>query len=274
MRLENFVDSNNYNYKNWNTNISLKKLINSHEWDDFFDNYLDPKILKSIEKNLKTIIKEGDTVYPPPKLLFNSINTTTLKNIRVVFVGQDPYPGECKSTKIPYAMGMSFSVPHGCDTPASLKNIYKNMKKFKHIKNMPKSGNLIGWALQGCLFYNTTLTVTKGKSNSHSKIWKEFSRKFIEYLSLKKNNIIFVAWGNYAIDILKNVDRKKHSVLKCSHPSPLSFNKSVNRLEDGKNIIIDSFERFDTFGKINEQLIKYGKNPIIWDVLDLTSSTL
>ena len=87
-------------------------------------------------------------LYPKPNYLFKAFNMCPLDEIKVVFIGQDPYFNhEIYNDKIvPQAHGLSFSVPIGFDIPSSLNNIYNNLKKYKHIKTVPNHGCLDYWA--------------------------------------------------------------------------------------------------------------------------------
>ena len=199
-------------------------------------------------------------IYPYPNLLFNAFILTPLSNVKVVILGQDPYHcNEIHHDKIiPQAMGLSFSVPKGMKIPSSLQNIYKNLLKYKHIEIKPNHGNLSFWAYQGCLMLNTSLTVQHSYPNSHSKYWLPFTDKIIKYISNKLNNIVFVLWGNPALNKLNLIDQNKHKIIISSHPSGLSYNKKL------KNY--DSFENTDHFGEINKYLKEKNKKQIIWQV--------
>jgi hypothetical protein len=99
---------------------------------------------------------------------------------------------------------------------------------FKELKadlgiNIPTHGCLESWARQGVLLLNTVLTVEQGKAGSHHKKgWEEFTDKVIEILNREKENLVFILWGAPAQKKAKQVDTKKHLILKSVHPSPLS----------------------------------------------------
>lgn len=109
------------------------------------DSFLKLKAFLDVEK------KAGKTIYPPPHLIYNWSRMTPLETIKVVIVGQDPYhqPGQ--------ACGLSFSVPMGKAVPASLQNIYKELKAEYPDFVAPKHGCLDGWARQGVLLLNACL---------------------------------------------------------------------------------------------------------------------
>ena len=88
------------------------------------------------------------------------------------------------------------------------------------------------------------------------KHWKSFTKYLIQYLNVNCDNLIFVAWGAFAHEILKDINTEKHTLIVSSHPSPLSNSKPYG--------IYPMFNNSKPFSKINNQLIKYGKKSIDW----------
>ena len=155
--------------------------------------------------------RELHEVFPSKEDVFNAFKYFEPEQTKVVIIGQDPYhqPGQ--------ANGLAFSVAPGVKIPPSLRNIFKEMGKTN-----VESGDLTYLAKQGVLLINTTLTVQIGKPNSHSIIWKGFTKNLIKNLSEKVDTpIVFMLWGNHAKKMEEVID-KKHIILKASHPSPLS----------------------------------------------------
>lgn len=157
-----------------------------------------------------------DTVYPPPKLVFNAFAHCPFPKVKVVILGQDPYHGAGQ------AHGLCFSVPDGVKSPPSLQNIYKEIKADIGSEISP-SGNLARWADQGVLLLNATLTVGAGRAGSHQGWgWEQFTDAVIKKISDQKEHIVFLLWGKYAQEKGKNINTKKHLVLTAAHPSPFS----------------------------------------------------
>ncbi len=159
---------------------------------------------------------KGKTIYPPGALIFNAFDTTPLSGLKVVILGQDPYirPNQ--------AMGLSFSVPKGIRTPPSLKNIYKELNTDLGTP-IVDHGDLTAWANQGVFLLNAALTVEAGKSGTHLKNgWGQFTDAVIRLISEKKENIVFMLWGNFAKAKGELIDDSKHLVLKAAHPSPMA----------------------------------------------------
>lgn len=156
------------------------------------------------------------TVYPPPRLIFNALDSVPVDEVKVIIIGQDPYHGAGQ------AHGLSFSVPNGVPLPPSLKNIYKEIES--DLGRPPQlSGNLSRWAKQGVLLLNATLTVRASQAASHQNIgWETFTDAVIYRLADTKKNLVFILWGSHAQKKCTHIDPNKHLILKSVHPSPLS----------------------------------------------------
>ena len=233
--------------------VKIKPDINT-TWIPIFEKVMSNKKFKNVEEQLSEYVKGKYNIFPYPDLLFLAFKHTSTDNLKVVILGQDPYPNSEKG--IPQGMGLSFSVPEGLQIPSSLQNIYINMKSFGHIANIPKHGNLEFIAKQGCLFLNTALTVAEGEKNSHSEIWKWFTNDLIKEISDNFENLVFVLWGAPALEKKKLIDCDKHKVVVSSHPSGLSYNKKLN--------VYGSFKETDHFGEINKYLISKNKIPLVY----------
>jgi len=142
--------------------------------------------------------------------------------VKVVILGQDPYPTPGN------AMGLSFSVRKGVKIPASLNNIFKSLEDCKLEKTFtkPNHGDLTKWAEQGVLLLNSGLTVEKGLPNSHSSLrWKDLTNTIIEIVSKVNSKVVFMLWGNDAIRKKELIDRDRHFVIRSVHPSPMAVNR-------------------------------------------------
>jgi len=160
--------------------------------------------------------------YPPEELIFSAFNHCSFQDLKVVIIGQDPYHGEGE------ANGLSFSVNDDAKIPPSLQNIFKEINMDLDSIFMPTSGNLEKWAKQGVLLLNSSLTVQKDIANSHKHLkWNLFTDAVIQAISDKKENIVFLLWGNFAQKKGKGdkIDRSKHFVLESGHPSFASVHK-------------------------------------------------
>lgn len=220
-------------------NVKIEKSWKEALKEEFLSPYFE-----NLKKNL-IISKKHSTVFPPSNLIFNAFNLTPFDKVKVVILGQDPYHGDNQ------AMGLSFSVPKGVRVPPSLKNIYKEIYDDLGI-NEPNSGDLTYWAKQGVLLLNASLSVEKGRPNSHKDFgWHRFSDAVIKKISDEKYGVIFLLWGNFAKNKANLIDQNKHFILTAPHPSPLARG---------------GFFGCKHFSKTNGILKKLGKSPIDWDL--------
>ena len=175
--------------------------------------------MKNIKNFLLTEIQNKKIIYPNPKNFFKAFEKTPFDKVKVVILGQDPYhwPNQ--------AQGFCFSVSDWQKLPPSLKNIYKEIETSLNIK-MWDSGDLTKWSEQWILLLNSILTVEWWKPASHSKIWWEnFTDEVIKKISEKKENVVFLLWWTFAQSKENLIDKKKHFILKTTHPSPFSAHR-------------------------------------------------
>ena len=171
-------------------------------------------------KNLAAFVKTAyanGVVYPPGKYIFEAFNRTPFDKVKVVILGQDPYhePNQ--------AHGLCFSVQKGVRLPPSLVNIYKELEDEFGTKFLDRDGDLSHWADQGVLLLNATLTVAAGNAGSHQGHgWEMFTDAVVSKLAEQRENLVFMLWGSYARRKGAVINRKRHLVLECAHPSPLS----------------------------------------------------
>ncbi|MFR8441248.1 MAG: uracil-DNA glycosylase [Campylobacter sp.] len=197
-----------------------------------------------IKENLLAA-KAREIVYPPGNLIFNAFNLTPFERVRAVILGQDPYHGAHQ------AMGLSFSVPRGVRIPPSLVNIYKEIKSDLGISE-PASGDLSYWAKQGVLLLNASLSVGANRANSHSGFgWQVFTDAVIKILSARRQNLVFMLWGNFAKAKSALIDAQRHLILTAAHPSPLAGG---------------AFFGCRHFSRCNEYLRAHGLGEIDWDL--------
>ncbi len=201
---------------------------------------------KSYFSDLKSFLvseKQHYFVYPPSDRIFAAFNFTPFNRVEVVILGQDPYHGPGQ------ANGLCFSVADGVKQPPSLVNIFKELRDDLGCQ-IPLSGNLESWAKQGVFLLNATLTVRANAAGSHqNKGWEQFTDSVIKTISEKKENVVFMLWGNYAKAKADLIDADKHLILTAAHPSPLARGAYFGSKH---------------FSKANTYLESKGKKPIDW----------
>ena len=216
----------------------------SDEWLEILDT-------KELDGVIETIETKGDTknITPITSKVFEFARLTDLNNIKVVILGQDPYP------RAGDAHGLAFSCLN--NVPASLKNIYKCLINYKLIKSMPTEGNLYYWAEQGVLLLNCALTTVVGKSNEHAKYWYDYTanliKKIVDIYRSNKKPLIFMLWGNnakryesYILDVVVDVvdDSQSDSTIDKSKDKNKTTSKARDKTTD-KNKTTDKDKNTD-----------------------------
>lgn len=185
-------------------------------------------------------------VFPRPSRIFAAFDACPFDSTNVVILGQDPYHGEGQ------AHGLCFSVPTGVEAPPSLLNIFKEMSSDLGVPLPPRPNtDLTYLAEQGVLLLNSTLTVEAHRAGSHQgRGWETFTDAAIAALNERRDGLVFILWGSYAIRKGAFIDRSRHLVLTSAHPSPLSAYRG--------------FFGSRPFSRANEYLISKGKTPVRW----------
>lgn len=183
-------------------------------------------------------------VYPPASRIFAAFDACPFPEVKVVILGQDPYHGPGQ------ANGLSFSVNPGVRFPPSLLNIFKEVSADTGAP-MPVDGDLSRWARQGVLMLNATLTVAANRAGSHQGHgWEQFTDAVIKRLSNRREHLVFILWGSYAIRKSELIDQSRHLILTSPHPSPLSAHRG--------------FFGNHHFSRANAYLQAHGATPIVW----------
>jgi uracil-DNA glycosylase len=221
----------------------LESGLHDCKWLALLANQFAMPYMKTLDSFL---IRQTEPIYPATDAIFLAFNETPFDQVKVVIVGQDPYPTPG------HAHGLAFSVePHVTHLPKSLKNIFTELNDDLAIRNT--SGCLLPWARQGVFLLNSVLTVEQGKPGSHAQLgWEKFTDAVIELINTEKENVVFVLWGNYAQTKGKFINREKHHVIASAHPSPLSAYRG--------------FFGSKPFSQINTYLIDSQLEPINWQL--------
>ena len=186
----------------------------------------------------------GKAIYPPRSERLRAFELTPLQDVRVVIVGQDPYPTPG------HPVGLSFSVaPEVRPLPGSLLNIFKEYMEDLGLPR-PANGDLTPWTEQGVLLLNRVLTVMPGKPASHrGKGWEEVTEQAIRALVARDAEpMVAILWGRDARNLaplLQDVP-----LVESAHPSPMSADRG--------------FFGSRPFSRANELLVRQGGEPIDW----------
>lgn len=183
-------------------------------------------------------------VYPPAPQVFEALELTPFRSVKVVLLGQDPYHGPGQ------AHGLAFSVLPGVTPPPSLRNLFKELSADVDVP-IPENGYLAAWARRGVLLLNAVLTVRAGEPASHAGAgWEAFTDAVIERVNAKRNRVVFLLLGSHAQKKGQAVERGRHAVLEAPHPSPLSAKRGFF----GSRI----------FSRANAALVDAGRSPVDW----------
>lgn len=189
----------------------------------YFNNLLLNLEKKGYLKELNNFLDEEyskNVIYPKREDIFKAFTFFDESNLKVVIIGQDPYPNKDQ------ANGLAFSVNKGIKLPPSLINIYKEIELESNCLMDFTNGDLTYLAKQGVLLLNPILTVKEKEPLSHkNKLYDLIFKEIMEYLDSIDNNIVFMLWGNKAQKYEKYIANKKRLVIKTNHPSPLSANR-------------------------------------------------
>jgi uracil-DNA glycosylase len=166
-----------------------------------------------------------------------------LADVRVLIVGQDPYPTPG------HAVGLSFSVaPDVSPIPASLRNIFAELVEDLGVAQ-PANGDLSPWADQGVLLLNRVLTVRPGSPGSHrGKGWERVTEAAIRALVARGGALVAVLWGRDAQNLQPELGSTP--VIASAHPSPMS----------ARNGFLGS----RPFSRVNAELQRLGSAPVDW----------
>lgn len=179
---------------------------------------------------------------PGPERLFAALEATPPEKVRVVILGQDPYPTPG------HANGLAFSVERGVALPRSLANIFKELQA--DLGGVPANGDLSFWAEQGVLLLNTSLSVLPGQAGAHAGWgWDRLARQAVVEAQ-KYGPLAFLMWGNHAQKALAGLPREGDLTIASAHPSPLSARRG--------------FFGSRPFSRINDWLAASGRGRIDW----------
>ena len=216
------------------------------DWSDILESQFKQKYFLELSDFVDYSYKiMPNKILPEKQLIFNSLNSCAFNKVKVVILGQDPYPTKG------HANGLSFSVSKEVNPiPKSLNNIFKELTNDLSISGFT-SGDLQTWASQGVLLLNSVLTVEEGHANSHSgKGWEIFTDSIIKILNKQKQQVVYILWGKKAQLKSTMINQNNNLILRSSHPSPLSAYRG--------------FFGCSHFSKCNEYLKSNGIQPIKW----------
>lgn len=226
--------------------LNLEELAKSGRIDPSWIEPLLPVqgVLDEIAVKLNEELVQENKFFPAAENIMRAFQLP-FEGVRVLFVGQDPYPTPGD------AVGLSFSVSSKQPViPRSLRNIFTELCSDMGCQQ-PASGDLSPWVTQGVMLLNRVLTVRSGEAGSHRKWgWEKVTEQAIRALDERATPLVAVLWGN---DAATAKEFLSHSiVLESAHPSPLSASRG--------------FFGSRPFSKVNQELELLGQRPVDWDL--------
>lgn len=201
---------------------------------------------------IKAELAANATIYPTDP--WRALKLTSLDEVKVVILGQDPYHGPGQ------AQGLAFSVASDCKVPPSLRNIFAEISQDPLLATggltSQPDPDLTRWAKQGVLLLNTSLTVRDGQAASHAKLgWQVITDAIIAAVAKRQSPTVFMLWGAHAQAKTEIIEAhgRHHLILSANHPSPLSARRPPM-----------PFFGCGHFGRANEWLKAQGLQAVNW----------
>lgn len=216
----------------------------TEKWDEVLSDEYRKPYFKSLMDTVDSEYARYD-VYPPRDRIYAAPQLVDYDKVRVVILGQDPYHGEGQ------ANGLAFAVNNGVEPPPSLKNIFTELESDIGVKPSDDT-SLVGWAEQGVLLLNASLTVRANFAQSHENIgWHTLTDAMIAALNAREKPVAYILWGMSARQKTALID-ERNFIVASAHPSPLSAYRG--------------FFGSKPFSKVNEWLKQNGMTPVCWQM--------
>ena len=218
---------------------NLNNKLEESGWDRMLSPYVNGLSFDHIMNTLIEHVENGKRFTPKFKDVFNGFHECPYDKMKVVIVGQDPYP------QLGVADGIAFSCSRKDKTEKSLQYIFKALYgEYEDYNN-----DLRRWSNQGVLLINTAFTCEINKIGSHYAIWKNFTEYIFENINRHNKNTVFILMGKKAEawqTLLPNC-----KILKCAHPASAAYRGG-------------EWDSNDVFKKANLELEKQGETCIEW----------
>jgi uracil-DNA glycosylase len=222
--------------KDWYT--ALKPFINSNDFTEIID-----KLILEVENKKRFVPKLKD--------IFNPFMFCNLQDLKVVIIGQDPYPMLQTNNNLEQSVadGIAFSCSYTMKEQPLLTKIFDAIQSTD--SSYERNPDLSRWSKQGVLLLNTALTTQLNKPGTHYEIWKPFLSFVLDYLYWNKTDLVFILMGKVAGEWEDLINDSNSLIIKTTHPVSASYN---NTDWDCKNC----------FNRANKFLSDQGKDQIIW----------
>jgi len=221
--------------------LLYNKLVDDR-WKLILRSFIKYSDFYKIIDTLKDKVDDGKRFVPPIRSFFNPFISCNYDSLKIVFLTDEPY------NSIESADGLAFSCPNSMFVPDELSAVQKEISKTVY-KNAVKKFNteLKGWAMQGILLLNSALTAEIGKKGRHYDLWRPFISYVVDMLSAKKEDMIFVLFGENAKKYQKLINKNKHTIFVLDMPNG-----------------DESWDSQDIFNKLNTLLSERNQDTVVW----------
>lgn len=201
--------------------LKLIEKLRASGWVNKLKGFLQSSEFDKILAELYRLREDGKRFTPPLKQVFKAFEECPHDKLRVIMIGQDPYP------HFGIADGLAFSCSNTMKPQPSLRNIFEAIDATVYDnEHREYNPDLTRWANQGVLLLNSALTCQVDKVGSHYSVWKEFIAYTIDLLNFTDSGLIFVLMGKQAQEI-ENMIGEHHHIIKVSHPASAAYTKTV-----------------------------------------------
>lgn len=187
-------------------------------WVDFFAPFVQSEKFDLIMNTIKAEKADGKIIFPEKSTqVFSAFKELPLNQVRIIVLGQDPYPTDG------YAIGKAFAHPMDRKVAPSLAKVIDAIEVDSYNGlNFDKEKfdtTLAHWTAQGILLLNTALTVRKKEADSHAELWKEFTQYVVDTIGQVKRDIIWLCWGKNAQNFTEKISPFVHYRFVAEHPA-------------------------------------------------------
>lgn len=224
--------------------LQLKKKLSDSGWTRVLRDFIDSDEFYMLLTNLsRENSKTGIT--PTLKQVFNAFYECPYEDLKVVMIGQDPYPAPG------VADGIAFSCSNTMKVQPSLRVMFKEIEDTVYPDGYEWNPDLRRWTQQGVLMLNTALTTVPGKIGQHYEIWKPFMEYLLNKLITMNTGIIYVFMGSAAKDWARKIPETNYKLF-CYHPASAVYNPG------------GQWDSNDVFNRINQILESNNGLKITW----------
>lgn len=226
----------------------LSEMLKESGWHNVLKGFLVSEDFVTILRTLNQLVNDNQRFTPPLKQVFRAFQECPLEHLRVVVVGQDPYP------QLGVADGIAFSCGNTRKPEASLRYIQRaiNATVYDGKADVDQMDpDLSRWSNQGVLMLNTALTTEIGKIGKHYDIWQPFINYLIDMLNTRPEPLVWIFMGKKAQGYAELI-YQEHHMLHCSHPASAAYQR------------LNAWDCNDVFNKTNELLKGMSQPTIVW----------